>query len=207
MTASDGHTTSLTLLVRLKTDPTDPATWDEFVGRYSPMILRWCRNWGLQAADAQDVSQNVLLALSQQMTRFEYRADGRFRSWLKTVAYRAWCRFHEKQRQNEVCGDNQAIAQLLESVEAREDFLSELDRECERNVLEDAMEMVRQRVQPHTWEAFHRTALQCQSAAEVAKNLEMTVVAVYRSRSRVQSMIQEEVRMLEGADEPVERLD
>lgn len=130
--------TNVSLLIRLRERSSHDATWDEFVKRYGPKIHRWCRNWGLQAVDAEDVTQNVLLALSKQMQSFEYRADGRFRSWLKTIAYRAWCRFQEERRKPAIASGSDEIGRLLDTVEARQDFLREIDRECERNILEDA---------------------------------------------------------------------
>jgi WD40 repeat protein len=52
--------TSPTLLGRLRRSPADQAAWAEFVDRYGPRIYAWCRHWGLQEADAQDVAQAVL---------------------------------------------------------------------------------------------------------------------------------------------------
>ena len=161
------------------------------------MLKRWCRSWGLQNADAEDVTQNVMLALARQMQTFEYRDGGRFRSWLKTIAYRAWCQFLDSRRKTGIAGTS-AVDDILQSVEAREDFLAQLDLECERNMLEDAMQLVEQRVQPTTWEAFRRTALDRQSAAETGASLKMSVMAVYRAKSRVQAMIQEEVEALDS---------
>ncbi|MEM1228011.1 MAG: sigma-70 family RNA polymerase sigma factor [Planctomycetota bacterium] len=200
MSEPTGSTTNVSLLRRLHKDADDKETWDEFVGRYGAKIHGWCRRWGLQESDADDVTQNVLLALSKQMQTFEYRADGRFRSWLKTVSYRAWCRFHEDRQTAAIATGSDAVRRMLESVEARDDFLRELDRECERNILEDAMKIAQQRVKPDTWTAFYQTAIESIPAAEVAADLEMSLVAVYQARSRVQSMIQEEVRGLQGSE-------
>jgi len=87
------YRTSPTLLGRLRNSPDDQAAWAEFVDRYGVVVYRWCRKWGLQDMDAEDVTQNVMLDLGRQMRQFEYRADGRFRGWLRTVAHRAWCDF------------------------------------------------------------------------------------------------------------------
>jgi RNA polymerase sigma-70 factor (ECF subfamily) len=57
---------------------------------------------------------------------------------------------------------------------------------------------VRQRVTPRTWEAFERTALQGQSGAEVGAALGMKVATVFVARSKVQKMLQEELRKLES---------
>src|SRR5262245_17967310 len=199
MSSPNGSTTSVTLLGRLRNDPTDQAAWRAFVDRYGRRIYSWCRHWGLQEADAQDVAQNVLLELARQMSKFEYRPTGSFRAWLKTIAYRAWCDFlTARGRTIAASGDNVAL-ERIGSAEAGEDFLRQMDEECERELLEEAMAHVRLRVQPHTWEAFVLTALEGKSGAEVAERLKMNVGTVLVARSRVQKLLQEEVRRIEDA--------
>ena len=77
MPDDDPLKTSLTLLGRLRRDPKDQAAWSEFVARYGPRILQWCRGWGLQESDAQDVTQDVLLKLNGLMARFRRPTAGR----------------------------------------------------------------------------------------------------------------------------------
>jgi hypothetical protein len=43
MISDHPSTTDVTLLGRLRDDPTDQAAWGDFVARYGPQILRWCR--------------------------------------------------------------------------------------------------------------------------------------------------------------------
>jgi hypothetical protein len=45
MAATPMPTTRVTLLARLRQDPTDQAAWGEFVERYGRHIYRWCREW------------------------------------------------------------------------------------------------------------------------------------------------------------------
>src|SRR5262249_28328528 len=85
--------TSPTLLRRLRRSPSDPAAWDGSVRGYGPQIYAWCRRWNLQDADAQDVTQTVLLKLAERLRAFTYDPEGSFRSWLKTVTHNAWKRF------------------------------------------------------------------------------------------------------------------
>src|SRR5262249_28454560 len=82
--------TSTSLLVRLQQAPADEAAWAEFVRRYGARIHVWGRRWGLQEADAHDVSQDVLLKLVRAMQAFRYDPSQRFRGWLKTIAHHAW---------------------------------------------------------------------------------------------------------------------
>jgi RNA polymerase sigma-70 factor (ECF subfamily) len=197
MAGVTGSDTNVTLLRRLRQDPADQAAWGEFVDRYGRMIYRWCRRWGLQEADAEDVTQNVLVELSRQMRTFVYDPAGRFRGWLKTVAYRAWLHFAQGHSRAEARDDG-PILHLVRSPSSCEDFLQQLDQESERELMEKAMELVRLRVRPHTWEAFRLMALEGLSGAEVAAQLGMKAGAVFVARSKVQKMIQEEVRRLDG---------
>lgn len=168
--------------------------------RYGRKIYGWCRRWGLRQAEAQDVTQNVLLELARQMGGFVYRPTGSFRGWLKTIAYRAWCDFLTA-RQRTVAGGGDPVLALLAVPAAGADLLAQLDEECERELLAEAMVRVRRRVQPHTWQAFQMMALEGQSAAEVAGRLGMQVGTVYVARGKVQKMLQEEIRQLEQAED------
>jgi hypothetical protein len=68
--------TRLSLLSRLRKDPQDSSAWDEFVGRYGPRIEAWCRRWGLQEADVQDVTQTVLVRLATKLRGFVHSGCG-----------------------------------------------------------------------------------------------------------------------------------
>lgn len=92
----DSHSismTRITLLGRLQRNPSDATAWREFVEHYSPKIALWCRRWGAQDADADDITQMVLLKLSQKMSEFQYDPARSFRGWLKTIAHHAWYDF------------------------------------------------------------------------------------------------------------------
>ena len=201
MAVSDLSATNLSLLARLRQQPTDQRSWDEFVERYGRRIHLWCRKWGLAEADAQDVTQNVLLALAKQMQTFEYQAGGRFRSWLKTVAYRAWRRYAEG-RARAAFNNIADLDRLLQDA-AEKDFVTQLEDECNRELLELAIERVKPRIKKTTWEAFRLTTYDQLSAAEAAARLSVSEGVVYVARFRVQKMLLEVVNRLDdlNADE------
>jgi RNA polymerase sigma-70 factor (ECF subfamily) len=190
--------TSPTLLGRLGRVPADQAAWGQFAERYGRKIYGWCRQWGLQEADAEDVTQQVLLKLAHKMRTFAYDPSKSFRAWLKTVTHHAWRDFVEgRNRPGAGSGDTRVLEQL-QTVQARDGLVHELDEEFSRDLLDEAMARVRLRVQPHTWQAFHLLAVEGRSGAEAAERLGMKVATVFVARSKVQKMIQEEVRKLEG---------
>jgi RNA polymerase sigma-70 factor (ECF subfamily) len=200
MSGDSARPTSPTLLGRLGSLPTDQGAWAEFAERYGRKIYRWCRRWHLQEADAQDVTQDVLLKLAQRMRTFVYDPSRSFRAWLKTVTHHAWQDLlAARRRPGAGSGDGQAL-EALQSVPARDSLVEELDEEFARDLLDEALARVRLRVQAHTWEAFHLVTFEGLSGAEAAARLGMQVATVFVARSKVQKMVREEVRRLEGPD-------
>ncbi len=190
--------TRVTLLGRLRRDPTDQAVWEEFVEHYGPRIYGWCRKWNLQEADAQDVTQNVLLRLAEKLRDFSYDPSRSFRAWLKTLTHHAWSDFVESRRRPGLGSGDSGVESLLHSVKAREDLVKQLEAEFDREILDEAMMRVRLRVAPQTWEAFRLTALEGLSGAEAGQRIPMQVAQVFVAKRRVQKMLQDEVARLEG---------
>ena len=191
--------TSATLLARLRQTPADQAAWVQFTERYGRKIYGWCRRWNLQEADAEDVTQTVLLKLAEKLQAFDYDPAKCFRSWLKTVTRHAWSDYWSGRKAAVAAGGSQAL-ELLHTVEAREDLVRRLEEEFDRELLDEAMARVRTRILPRTWEAFERTALLNQSGAEAAQALGMKVATVFVARSKVQKMLREELRKLDGPE-------
>ena len=197
MPDDDPLKTSLTLLGRLRQDPKDQATWSEFVARYGPRIMQWCREWRLQESDAQDVTQDVLLKLNGLIARFVYDPSGSFRGWLKTLTHHAWRDLAAERRRSSLGAGERSVTELLGNLQAGENLVEQLDAEFRREVMDRAMERVRRRVAARTWDAFRLTALDGLSGSAAAGRLEMKVARVYGAKSEVKEMIREEVLKLE----------
>jgi RNA polymerase sigma-70 factor (ECF subfamily) len=193
--------TSVSLLARLRREDADQAAWKEFVHRYGPHLYRWCRTWDLQEADAQDVTQAVLTLLAVRMRTFHYDPGQSFRAYLKTLARYALCDFLESHKKPGAGTGDSGVLSALNSVAARDDLVRQLSGEFDHELADAAMARVRQRVEPHTWEAFRLTAVEGASGADVARRLGLRVGTVYKARSKVQKMLQDEIRKLET--EPV----
>ncbi len=189
--------TRATLLARLRLDPTNEGAWGEFVEHYGRHIYRWCRQWNLQDADAEDVTQEILVKLAQKLGTFAYDPSRSFRGWLKTIAHHAWRDFIDSRRRARAAGGDCQVQELLQTVEAREDLVQKLEEAFDHELLEAAKVQVRLRVAPHTWEAFRLVALEGQPVAKVAAVVHMQVAMVYVAKSKVQKMLQEEIRKLE----------
>src|SRR5882724_54079 len=158
---------------------------DDFIEHYGRHIYRWCRQWRLQDADAEDVAQEILLKLARKLRDFAYNPQSSFRGWLKTVAHHAWRDFVDGQGRARHFADEQ-VWDLLQSVEAREDLIQKLEEAFDYELLEAAKVQVQLRVAPHTWEAFRLVAIEGVPAEEVASQVQMQVAMVYVAKSKVQ---------------------
>jgi RNA polymerase sigma factor (sigma-70 family) len=190
--------TRISLLGRLRRDPSNQVAWGEFVDHYAPKIMGWCQRWNLQEADAQDVTQNVLVKLAEKLRDFTYDPSGSFRAWLKTVAHHACSDFMESRRKPGLGSGDSQVGQFLQNAEAREDLVKHLEQEFDREIFQEAMHRIRLRVAPQTWQAFWLTAMDGLAGAEAAERIPMNVAQVYVAKRRVQKMLQEEVARLEG---------
>jgi RNA polymerase sigma-70 factor (ECF subfamily) len=79
MSSSGDGSTSLTLLARVRwhQEQADPEACERFVLLYRPIV-----RLGLQAADAEDVTQEVLIRVLHNLDRFERQRTGSFRRYL-----------------------------------------------------------------------------------------------------------------------------
>jgi RNA polymerase sigma factor (sigma-70 family) len=197
MKRTHGSGTHVSLLGRLRDGPDDAEAWSAFVEQYGRRIYEWSRRWGLQEADARDVTQNVLLKLAEKMREFTYDPARSFRAWLKTLTRHACSDFREaRRRPGQGTGDS-AVGRLLDDLEAREDLVGRMEELFDQELLQEAMARARLRVAPQTWQAFALTALEGLSGAAAAARIPMQVAQVFVAKRRVQKMLREEVARLD----------
>ena len=62
---SGGTKTSTSLLRRASSG--EGEAWQRLVSLYAPVVYRWCRQWGLQPADAENVGQEVFVRVFRKL--------------------------------------------------------------------------------------------------------------------------------------------
>lgn len=195
---SDPQETRASLLVRIR-DQRDGTAWSQFVEIYSPLIYGFGRKHGLQDADAVDLTQEVLRIVARTAERFEYDAKlGSFRGWLFTIVrneLRTW--LSRQQRAAIGTGDTGEQQRLAEVADDATESAA-WDQDHERRLFAWAAEQVQKEVQPATWQAFWRTAVNGEPGKDVAAILEMSVAAVYLAKSRVMARLKELVREIDA---------
>jgi len=184
-------TTHATLLARLA-NPSDRSAWGEFHDRYSELIRGFARRRGLQPADAEDVAQEVLLALTKAMPGFQYDpGKGKFRSYLKTATLRVIFSRNRK-KPGPVCIED--IEQFTRTVGADDDVDQAWEAEWRQYHLRLAMRTIEIEFDKVDCEAFRRYAVNRQDARETAAALSMRVDRVYEAKSRIAKRLRELIK-------------
>src|SRR5262249_14637029 len=185
------------LLIRVR-DPQDAAAWQQFAALYEPLIYQFARKRGLQDADAADLTQIVLQAVSESIRRLDYDPQrGSFRGWLFVVVRNQLQKFRAQQRRAAEGTGDTAIQAVLEAQPDREaDDSAAWDREYERQLFLTAAARVRDSFTESSWQAFWLTAVEGRSAQEVACQLGLSLGAIYTARSRILDKIKRETRLL-----------
>jgi RNA polymerase sigma-70 factor (ECF subfamily) len=193
--------TRVSLLLRLR-DPRDHESWMEFLSLYEPVVYRLLRRHGLQDADAREVMQELFLAVSRSIERWDPAEErGSFRGWLRRVARNLvinWLK--QRGRRVVATGDSNLQAMLNRLPADAEADTAEFDQEVRRALFQRAAEKVRGEVRPATWQAFWETGVVGTSPAETAKKLGMGVGAVRVAKCRVIARLQAAVAEMEKTE-------
>lgn len=188
-----------TLLVAVKT-PQDRVAWEEFVLIYRPVIYRMARGWGMQDADAQDVTQNILMRIAGAIERYEQQPGTKFRHWLRRIARNAIFSANSQKPKDAAAGGTLANDLLAEEADITFEFDQKIEREYEREQFLRAASIVRSDVHPETWQAFELTVIEGLSCDEAANSIGKSVGTVYAARSRIMKRLREQIERNQRKD-------
>ena len=182
---SGSYSTHASLLARLATGA-DIDAWTEFYARYREVVRHFAIRRGLQAADADDLVQEVLFAATERLRGgFVYdQNQGSFRGFLKTIALRVLWRHMGGQKTEDVenIGSEAAQDPQIESV---------WEEEWRRHHLRHALAQIRAEFNTTDLAAFEMVTSDGLDAPEVAKTLGTNVDQVYQAKSRVLRRLRE----------------
>ena len=161
--------TNASFILRLR-NPDDADAWSEFVEIYEPLIYGLIRSRGFQHADAAELTQDVMMVVVRAVGGWNPDpARGSFRGWLATIARNLMLNFLAGPRSRFVgSGRSRVVALLRELPDDRPQESQICDLELKRRLFVRAADVVRQQVQPTSWQAFWKTAVERRSVNVVA---------------------------------------
>lgn len=170
--------------------------WESLCHHFQPVIVHFCLNLGLSYDQAQDVTQETLVAFLKAFRAGKYQRDkGRLSTWIFGIA-RMTVRHHwGKQRE----GANKA-SPLAETIPDDGLLKQTWETQWQRVLLARCLARVQQETDPAVYEAFRLYALEDQSPDEVARHLDISRNAVYIAKSRVLSRMRELVDELDNTE-------
>lgn len=184
------------LIATLGEGPEGQSAWREFFSRYGPAIYRVARLRGLSDEDADDIVQQVMVAISSHIGDFRYDRDrGRFRHWVRTIT-------ENKIRQNArravlPVASEADVSVCADDVPSLEDIW---EREWQLQDILWCLDQASDDISPRRMEAFRMYAIDGVPAGEVAKRLNMSVGHVYVVRHLVLNMIRRRIKKLDEAE-------
>src|SRR5262249_35579848 len=171
--------TSFSLLERLRHQPDQPS-WGRLVQVYQPLLYQWLRRYLLQAADADDLVQDVLAVVVRGLPQFEHNQQpGAFRRWLRLILVNRVRNFWRTRQSRPLATGDSAILHRLDQLADPDSRLSRLwDEEHDRHILNRFLELIKPEFRETTWLAFQRVALDGRDEEAVAAELGLSVHAV-----------------------------
>jgi RNA polymerase sigma-70 factor (ECF subfamily) len=187
------HETSLSLLERLRQAP-ESEGWNRLSDLYTPLVRAWLRRYDFQDSDANDLVQEVLLAVSKDIGKFEHRGQpGAFRGWLKAILINRLRKFwRARDRRPQPRGDSDIDARLAQLDDPASDMSQIWDREHDQYVLRQLLALAEPQFEPNTWKAFRRVALEGAKPDVVAEEMGISLNAVCLAKSRVVRKLRQE---------------
>lgn len=178
--------------------------WERFLFLYRPLLERWLRLYGISPTDAPDLIQESLVVVVRRLPEFRHNGrTGAFRTWLKQILRN---QVLEHRRREQRISSSSEIEETLQIEDPRGGLELLWDREHDREILRRLLQLTKPLVPAKSWEAFYRTAVMGDESPAVAKELGMSLNAVYIARSRVFGQLRRLARGLlattEDEDEP-----
>ncbi|HBE67178.1 MAG TPA: sigma-70 family RNA polymerase sigma factor [Planctomycetaceae bacterium] len=193
-------TTRLSLVGRLS-NKADQEAWFEFVEIYEPLVFNVVIRYGIQHADAKEITQQILTKILTAIdSRDHENAQGTFRGWLYRMTRNATVDFLRKSQRQQ---HRVAVADVEQLPEHKQPPEDDFHLEYERQLFQWASDKVKDTVNTTNWNAFWSTTVDGEPIPEAAQRLGISRGKVHVARSRIMARITRliEQRLAESKDQ------
>jgi RNA polymerase sigma-70 factor (ECF subfamily) len=193
--------TRQSLLSRLK-NWDDQESWRAFFETYWRLIYSTAIRAGLTDPEAQDVVQETVSSVLKALPGFRYQSEkGSFKSWLLNLTrWRIVDQLRKRQKNiasinaNDTGTGTAPIERIADPGGIALD--ATWDKEWESNLMEAAIERVKQKVDPKQYQIFDLYVVKGWPVAKVAEVLGTSRSNIYIIKHRIGSLIKKEVARL-----------
>ena len=188
------YTTRKTLLKKLQ--DSDDISWSEFYNLYWPFVFSIGKRLGMMPEDCKDLMQEIMIVLfnGQEILRYD-ASKGKFRTYFgQIVCHKALKMLRTAARSSsflvsapESSDDPFSRPNGHPAIRNENDpFQKIFDEEYRKYLLSLALNELRSRVEPETYDIFEMVVLQGRPPREVARHLGVSraVIDTYCSRCR-----------------------
>ena len=196
---ADLNLTRASLLQRMH-DLSDQSSWQDFFDTYWKLIYGASRKAGLTDAEAQDVVQEVMIAVAKDIPTFRYDpAKGSFKAWLLIkTRWKIVGQFRKRgpiAQQGATDTQTDPVQQIPDPASLVTDDI--LEAQWQENVFAAAWARVKRKLDPQRAQVFDFYAIKGWKAEKVAETFQIPVEQVHMIKHRVKEQIEIEVQRLE----------
>jgi len=197
------------LLQRLKSGD-DPQSWQEFYKIYGGLIRFFAEKAGLTVDEAEEVVQETAIGVARRLPEFAYDPKVcRFKTWLLNLTrWRIQNQLRKRGQTGAVAGSASTMGDgtgtgTIDRVAdpAAPEFGAEWNAAWEKNLVTQAMEQVRAKIEERQFQICDLYVLKSWPPGDVAKTLGVSIARVYLTKHRVAALVKKEVRRLEKVAE------
>ncbi|HEY3854845.1 MAG TPA: sigma-70 family RNA polymerase sigma factor [Verrucomicrobiae bacterium] len=188
------------LLSRLKNGQ-DQESWRSFFETYWRAVYGTARRAGLTDEEAQDVVQETVLSVFKSLQSGYDKGKGRFKFWLLRLIQRRIVDEFRKRMKGQVSlnaersdgkgNEEDALQQIPDPAGCELEAVWEA--EWENNLLEAALERVKQKVELKNYQIFDLHVCKSRSVTEVAQVMNVSPARVYLVKHRLQRILKQEL--------------
>lgn len=166
----------------------DAHAWSRLSQTYGRLVGWWARRGGVPDPEVADIIQEVFVAVQRGLTNYRHES---FRGWLWTIAKRKIQDYWRGQERVPRAPGGSSMLDLLNQIEADSTVAGQSDQ-ATKILFDEIVATIKGEFRELDWQAFWRTVVEGQPAAEVARALDVSRNVVYLAASRIRRRIREE---------------
>ena len=196
-TGADFPSTNVEMIRRMG-DLKQDSAWREFFSLYETGIRNICKSWQFSPQDVDELLSQISLRIVRVFASPRFQLTGYFRGFLRTLIRNEILTFlRQKQQDRHLFMENPEFF-IFENILAEEADLNLHDVEKELikqlKVLEIIIDRVKARIKDDSWKIYWEITLNDKPVKDVAQEFQLTISAVYKTESRVERILREEIR-------------